>query len=187
MYGGRKRVRKRHILNVTREGAARIWHRDIYSNWSTRRQRRIGGGVWFATALFLRCYAQWWRCETRRKPDESVTSPDTDEQRWTSSQKGSQHQRRWHYGIHERVAATNANNNNNLVSPSCRRNDMPTRFHRAMLCNASAVLAMGLCPSVCHKSVFYRNGWTKRAGFWHVSFFPHILHCIKRKFDYLQK
>ena len=25
-------------------------------------------------------------------------------------------------------------------------------------CYASAVLAMGLCPSVCHKSVFYRNG-----------------------------
>ena len=25
-------------------------------------------------------------------------------------------------------------------------------------CYASAVLAMGLCPSVCRKSVFYRNG-----------------------------
>ena len=25
-------------------------------------------------------------------------------------------------------------------------------------CYASAVLAMGLCLSVCHKSVFYRNG-----------------------------
>ena len=24
-----------------------------------------------------------------------------------------------------------------------------------------------------HKSVFYRNGWTNRAGFWHVSFLPH--------------
>jgi len=24
---------------------------------------------------------------------------------------------------------------------------------------------------VCHKSVFYRNGWTNRAGFWHGSFF----------------
>ena len=40
-------------------------------------------------------------------------------------------------------------------------------------CYASAVLAMGLCPSVCHKSVFYRNGWTNRAGFgmW-ASFHP---------------
>ena len=25
-------------------------------------------------------------------------------------------------------------------------------------CYASAILATGLCPSVCHKSVFYRNG-----------------------------
>jgi len=33
----------------------------------------------------------------------------------------------------------------------------------------SAVLAVALCPSVCirHKSVFYRNGWTDRAGFCH--------------------
>ena len=57
--------------------------------------------------------------------------------------------------------------------------------------HASAVLAMGLCLSVrvcvCHKSVFYRNGWTNRAGFWHVSFLPTVLHCVKRKFGYLQK
>ena len=56
-------------------------------------------------------------------------------------------------------------------------------------CYASAVLAMGLCLSVClsvrHKSVFYRNGWL--AGFWHVSFLPPVLHCVKRKFGYLQK
>ena len=45
-------------------------------------------------------------------------------------------------------------------------------------CYASAVLAMGLCRSVSVsvrlsqlKSVFYRNGWTNRAGFWRVSFF----------------
>ena len=54
---------------------------------------------------------------------------------------------------------------------------------------ASALLAMGLCLSVCpsvrHKSVFYRNGWTNRAGFWHVSFLPPVLHCVK-KFGYLQ-
>ena len=65
-----------------------------------------------------------------------------------------------------------------------------TCFYRAML-YATAVLAMGLClsvpVSVRHKSVFYRNGWTNRAGFWHVSFLPTVLHCVKRKFDYLQK
>jgi len=57
-------------------------------------------------------------------------------------------------------------------------------------CYASAVIAMGLCLSVRlsvrHKSVFYRNGWTNRVGFWHVSFLPSVLHCIKRKFGYLQ-
>jgi len=37
---------------------------------------------------------------------------------------------------------------------------------------------------VCHKSVFYRKGWTNRAGFWHVSFLPSVLHCVKRKFYY---
>jgi len=39
---------------------------------------------------------------------------------------------------------------------------------------------------VRHKSVFYKNGWTNRARFWHVSFLPPILHCVKRKFGYLQ-
>ena len=32
---------------------------------------------------------------------------------------------------------------------------------------------------VCHKSVFYRNGWTDRVSFWHVRFFRPILHCFK--------
>jgi len=33
---------------------------------------------------------------------------------------------------------------------------------------ASAVLAWPcVCPSVCHKPVLYRNGWTDRALFWH--------------------
>ena len=39
---------------------------------------------------------------------------------------------------------------------------------------------------VCHKSVFCRDGWTNLAGFWHVSFLPPVLHCVKRKFGYLQ-
>jgi len=34
--------------------------------------------------------------------------------------------------------------------------------------------------------VFCRNGWTNRAGFWHVSFLPAVLHCVKKKFGYLQ-
>ena len=51
-------------------------------------------------------------------------------------------------------------------------------------CYASAVLAMGLCPSVrvrvCHKSVFYRNGWTNRAGFWHMNFLQPPYTVLKR-------
>jgi len=41
--------------------------------------------------------------------------------------------------------------------------------------------------SVCHKSVFYRNGLTDGAGFSHLGFFRPILHCVLRKFRYLQK
>jgi len=50
------------------------------------------------------------------------------------------------------------------------------------------VLAMALCLSVCvcRKSVFYRNGWTIWPGFWHGSFLPPILHCVKRNLCYLQ-
>jgi len=46
---------------------------------------------------------------------------------------------------------------------------------------------VSVCLSVCHRSVFYRNGWTNRAGFWHGSFLPPVLHCVDRKFDALQK
>ena len=35
---------------------------------------------------------------------------------------------------------------------------------------------------VCHKSVFCRNGWTDRAGFWHVGFFRPIIHRDIKKF-----
>jgi len=35
--------------------------------------------------------------------------------------------------------------------------------------------------SVCHTSVFYRNGWTNRAGFWHGTFLQPVLHCVKKQ------
>jgi len=67
---------------------------------------------------------------------------------------------------------------------------LPARF-----CAIARLLAVALCLclsvvvwlSVCHKSVFYRNGWTNRVGFCHGSFLPPILHCVNRKFGYLQK
>ena len=49
---------------------------------------------------------------------------------------------------------------------------------------------VSLSVSVCHKLAFYRNGWTDRAGFWHVTwlvgFVRPILHRVIRKFSYLQ-
>ena len=49
---------------------------------------------------------------------------------------------------------------------------------------------VSLSVSVCHKLAFYRNGWTDRAGFWHVTwlvgFVRPILHRAIRKFSYLQ-
>jgi len=42
-----------------------------------------------------------------------------------------------------------------------------------------------VCLSVCHKSVFYRNGWTNWAAFW--QFFPPMLHCAIRKFSTFKK
>jgi len=51
----------------------------------------------------------------------------------------------------------------------------------------SAILAIALCLSVSHKSVFCRNGWTDRAGFWRGSFLRPVLHCVVRKLRYLQK
>ena len=55
-------------------------------------------------------------------------------------------------------------------------------------CYASAVLAMGLCLSVRLSQVgvllkrLNESGW-----FFHVSFLPPVLHCVKRKFGYLQE
>ena len=40
--------------------------------------------------------------------------------------------------------------------------------------------------SVCHKWVFYRNGWTDGAGFWHRGFLRPDVHSVLRKFMYLQ-
>ena len=60
-------------------------------------------------------------------------------------------------------------------------------FYRAMLCiRGTSHRPVSVCLSVSYKSVFYRNGWTNRASFWHVSFLPPVLHCVKRKFGYLQ-
>jgi len=43
---------------------------------------------------------------------------------------------------------------------------LPTRRYATLGTGCGPV---SVCPSVRHKSVFYRNGCTDRAGFWHVS------------------
>ena len=45
----------------------------------------------------------------------------------------------------------------------------------------SVSVCLSVTLSVCHKSVFYRNGWTDRAGFWHVCFFQAVLYTLWRK------
>ena len=46
------------------------------------------------------------------------------------------------------------------------------------------VVAMALCLSAC---LSLNCSWTNQAGFWHGSFIPPILYCVKGKFGYLQK
>jgi len=61
-------------------------------------------------------------------------------------------------------------------------------FYRATLSIRSTSHGpVSVCLSVLDKSVFYRNGSTNRASFWDMSFLPTLLHCVKRKFGYLQK
>jgi len=38
----------------------------------------------------------------------------------------------------------------------------------------------------CHKLALYENVWTDRACFWHRGFPRLSLHCVGRKFGYLQ-
>jgi len=48
---------------------------------------------------------------------------------------------------------------------------------------------VSICPSfcVCQKSVFLRNWWTYLAGFCGEGFFQPVLHCVIKKFRYVQK
>ena len=61
---------------------------------------------------------------------------------------------------------------------------LPTRRY------ASAATSYGpvfVRLSVCHKSVFYQNGWTDWASFWHRCIFRPILQRVLNKFRYLEK
>ena len=50
-----------------------------------------------------------------------------------------------------------------------------------------ASAALSARPFVCHKSLFYRNGWTIELVFWRGGFIPPIRHCVICKFRYIQK
>ena len=80
----------------------------------------------------------------------------------------------------------NSGLNNNVCVLKLYKNCSSKMHHFTARCYVSAVL----CPSVrlCLSQVgVLSKGWTNRAGFWHVSFLPPVLHCVKRKFGYLQK
>ena len=66
---------------------------------------------------------------------------------------------------------------------------MPPFFTRATLCWREYWLwpCVCDCPSVCHKSVFYRKKWADWSAFWLGGFFRPVLHCDARKFGYVQK
>ena len=51
---------------------------------------------------------------------------------------------------------------------------------------AHYMLSSCVCPSVRHKPVLYRNDSTNRDRFCHGTFLSPILHCVIRKFWYLQ-
>jgi len=55
-------------------------------------------------------------------------------------------------------------------------------------CYASTVLAMALCLSVRLSQIgVLVKRLNESSWFWHVSFLPPVLHCVKRKFGNLQK
>jgi len=72
------------------------------------------------------------------------------------------------------------------AAASARRSTLHSSNNIVILCSAtrpyaSAVLAVVLCLSVCHKPTFcLKNGYTNRDGFWHgsPSFLPPILHTV---------
>ena len=60
-------------------------------------------------------------------------------------------------------------------------------FYRAMLCiRGTSHGPVSVCLSVTSRCSV-ETGERIELVFWHVSFLPPILHCVKRKFGYLQK
>ena len=68
--------------------------------------------------------------------------------------------------------------------------DRPTHFLPRDAMHPRYILAMGLCPFVSVRlsqvGVLSKR-LNESSWFWHVSILPSVLHCVKRKFGYLQK
>jgi len=59
---------------------------------------------------------------------------------------------------------------------------LPARRYASARTIARALcLSVCLCLLVCHRSVFYRNCWTDREGFWHVDFFRPVVRCVTKE------
>ena len=71
------------------------------------------------------------------------------------------------------------------LSEPCQGQCVNKRWMSSAVCfefyprNTVLTRVLALCLSVTSKSVYYQHGWRNRAGFWHGSFFPPILHCFK--------
>ena len=133
------------------------------------RYEQIKGGGRIVTQLHLARLTR--RCDVDGRRDASVSPRSMTARRVDIFDQFS--------ALHHRPLCSLSTGNNVSI-----QRKQATTFYRAMLC----IRGTSHGPvSVCHKSVFYRNSRTNRAGFWHVSFLPPVLHGVKRKFGYLQK
>jgi len=85
----------------------------------------------------------------------------------------------------KRKCATIDNRKWKLASPSRPICSLSRRFYRAMLSiRGTSHGPVSVCPSQVGVLLKRMN---ESSWFWHVSFLPPVLHCVKRKLGYLQK
>jgi len=140
----------------------------------TRRIARSLGDSWASC-----CYTIQWLCLQLRNTAANVLRETWFIYKYTklvpklNAYKVRVHQRKFLQAIYRSTSVTVLAAFERVLYQLYRRD--------AML---ALVLAMTLCPSVClsvsvcHKSEFYRNGWTNRSGFLHGGFFRPFLHCF---------
>jgi len=71
--------------------------------------------------------------------------------------------------------------------PPSRRSTIFTARRYASASTGCGPGSITLPVSVCHKSVFYRQWWADRAGFWHRGFLRPVLRCVVTCKEYKHK